>query len=605
MAAPVASAAPSAPPEIPHRRAVAGWALMLFVFALAPRLIGLGWALPDASRHYSYHPDEVVLLAAIDRIRFSELRLSPKFFNYGSLYLYLSRAAIDLAAAADWAHLPPAQPTKHPMALWVGDFARLHLIGRLVAALLGALTAMVTYGLGRRLFGETAGRIAGLFMAAAPLHLVHSHFLAVDVPATFWVAAALWAAAWAYDAPARPRWLLAGLMAGFAGGTKYNTGLVGLAAAAALFLVARRTPRERRRDAALDGGVYLFLGTALGFLFATPGVLFDNATFRAALAFERNHMAQGHELVFVNTAPGWVYHITESLAGGLGWPATLLCLAGVGWALGRRRAADLILLAYFVPYYLLIGAFQVKFARYMIPLLPVLAVWAGRLLAELVRGPAPDMGSAEAGGPPPLRAAVGSWRRVAAIAGGAALAWMILFAAALEWLLVTPDSRTEAAAWVAARPPGGSLALLRPPWYYTPPFSPGIGCVKQMQSFCLPDLPTRIHLVAPPETAAYLDPARLRAERPELVVVNEFEYADPLRLARSGGPRSEMAELWDDLRQNYTEVAVFRHRPRLGPLSWFARSTPPHDLLYIMPTTRVFQRQAPDARRQTSGRAGQ
>jgi hypothetical protein len=597
MAAPVASAAPSAPPEIPQRRAVAGWALLLFVVALAPRLVGLGWALPDASRYYSYHPDEVVLLAAIDRIQFSELRLSPKFFNYGSLYLYLCRAAIDLAAAAGWAHLPPAHPTEHPMALWVGDFARLHLIGRLVAALLGSLTAVVTYGLGRRLFGETAGRIAGLFMAAAPLHLVHSHFLAVDVPATFWVAAALWASAWACEAPSRPRWLLAGLMAGFAGGTKYNTGLVALAAAAALFLVVRRTPPERRRDAALDGGVYLFLGTALGFLLATPGVLFDNASFRAALAFERKHMAQGHELVFVNTAPGWVYHITESLAGGLGWPATLLCLAGVGWAVWRRRAADLMLLAYFVPYYLLIGAFQVKFARYMLPLFPVLAVWAGRLLAELVRGPTADARSGEEASLPPTGAEGGSWRRVAAIAGGTALAWMILYAVALEGLLVTPDSRTEAASWVAARPPGGSLALLRPPWYYTPPLSPGIGCVKQMRSFCLPDLPTRIHLVAPPESASYLDLARLQAERPEFVVVNEFEYADPLRLARTGGPRTEMAELWDDLRQNYTEVAVFRHRPRLGPLSWFARSTPPHDLLYLMPTTRVFERQAPGVRR--------
>jgi hypothetical protein len=304
-------------------------------------------------------------------------------------------------------------------------------------------------------------------------------------------------------------------------------------------------------------------------------------------------MAQGHELLFINTAPGWIYHITESLGGGLGWPATLLCLAGVGWALWRRRAGDLILLAYFLPYYLLIGAFQVKFARYMIPLLPVFAVWVGGLLAEVARRPRPAAGPEGEGAQPQLGTAGGSARRVIAIAGVGALVWTALYAAALEWLLVTPDSRTEAAAWVAGRPAGVSLALLRPPWYYTPPLSPGIGCVKPpMRYFCLPDMPTRVRLVAPPEMAANLEPARLRAERPELVVVNEFEYTDPLRLARSGGPRTEMAELWDELRQNYTEVAVFRHRPRLGPLAWFTRSTPPHDLLYIMPATRVFQRRA-------------
>jgi hypothetical protein len=422
-------------------------------------------------------------------------------------------------------------------------------------------------------------------MAVAPLHLVHSHFLAVDVPATFWAAAALWAAAWSHDAPARPRWLLAGLLAGFAAGTKYNTGLVALAAVAALVLVVRRAPAGRRRDQALDGGVYLFLGVVLGFLFATPGVVIDTARFRTALAFERAHMAQGHELVFVNTAPGWVHHVTESLGGGLGWPATLLCLAAIGWALYRRREADLILLAFFLPYYLLIGAVQVKFARYMLPVLPVLAVWAGRLLNDV------------------FCAERSKGRLAILLAGVTTLVSMVLYAVALEMLLVRPDSRTEAAAWVAGQRPGVSLALLRPPWYYTPPLSPGIGCVKQMRSFCLPDMPAGIRLVAPPETAAYLEPARLRAERPELVMVNEFEYADPLRLARAGGPRTEMAELWDDLRQNYTEVAVFRHRPQLGPLTWFARSTPPHDLLYIMPTTRIFERQTPGGRHGQTGGA--
>jgi 4-amino-4-deoxy-L-arabinose transferase-like glycosyltransferase len=576
----------------PPRRLVVGWALLLFVIALAPRLIGLGWALPDASRYYSYHPDEAVLLWAIHQVRFRDLQLSPHFFNYGSLYLYLCRGALDLAATVGWVNLPPARPAALPMGTWVGDFARMHVIGRLVAALLGALTAVVTYGLGRRLFGEGAGRIAGLFMALAPLHLVHSHFLAVDVPATFWVTAALWAAARAWEAPARPRWLLAGVLAGFAAGTKYNAGLVALAAAAALVMAVRRAPAGRRRDAALDGGVYLFLGVVIGFLVATPGVLIDTVLFRYALAFERAHMAQGHDLVFVNTAPGWIYHVTESLGGGLGWPATLLCLAGFGWALYRRRGGDLLLLAYFVPYYLLIGSFQVKFARYVIPLLPVLAVWAGRLLSEA--GPAwrsgirTDPEDVQAHG----RAARPRWRLLAGVAGAAALVAMALYAGALEALLVTPDTRTEAAAWVADRRPGVTVGLLRPPWYYTPPLSPGIGCVKQMRNFCAPDLPADRRVVAPPESASFLSLARLRAERPALVVVNEFEYSDPLRLARAGGPRTEMAELWGELRQNYTEVAVFRHRPRLGAMTWFARSAPPHDLLYIMPTTRVFERQA-------------
>jgi 4-amino-4-deoxy-L-arabinose transferase-like glycosyltransferase len=617
---------------------------LLLVLALTPRLIGLTWGLPDRSRYYSYHPDEPVLLWAIHQIRFAEGQLSPRFFNYGSLYLYLCRAAFDVADSAGWVEsrhgtLALRQPlplTPDEMAVWVDEFARLHWIGRLIAALMGALTAVATYALGRRLYSELAGRIAGVFMAVAPLHLVHSHFLAVDVPATSWVAVGLCVAAAALDRPRRPVWFLAGVLSGFAAGTKYNAGLVGLAALAALVLAVRRAPREKRRDQALDGGVYLVLGAALGFLISTPGVLIDTPKFRYDLAYERRHMAEGHGLVFLDTPPGWIYHLTSSLGGGLGWPATLLCLAGTGLALRRRSDADVVLLAFAVPYYLLIGAFQVKFARYTLPLYPVFAVWVGRVVEELAaassRGvPATGQGPATVQAPatiqapatevaattaqsPPSRAEdgvrAGGLRAVPAVTSVAgfgsrrafgpalctaailALAWTALYAVALLGVLVSRDSRTDAATWVRKGPALDSVGLLQPPWFYTPPLSPAIGCVNLpanfMARFCRADRPPHLRVVAP-SSAALLTTEELRTGAPEVVVVNEFEYGDALRLAEGGTP-NEMAELWSQLRQNYREAVVLEHRPRLGPLTFFARSMPPHDLLYIMPTTRIFER---------------
>jgi integrase/recombinase XerD len=576
--------------RLPHRAGAGGdrsprpfdtraafWSLCLFLLALTPRLIGLGWSLPDATRYASYHPDEPVLLQAIRQIRFADLQLSPRFYNYGSLYLYMCRAVIDGAVAVGRvAPLPTGPLDGAAMARWVADFARLHLLGRGVAALLGALTAVVLYRLGRRLYGEAAGRIAGLFMALAPLHLVHSHFLAVDVPATFWVAAALWGAVAALDAPSRPRWLLAGALAGFAAGTKYNCGRVALSAAAALWIAVRRAAPGRRRDTALDGGVYLFLGVALGFLTATPGPLIHSAKFFQDLAYESRHMREGHELVFVRTAPGWIHHVTDSLGGGLGWPATLLCLVGAAWAAWRRRPEDVLLAAYALPYYLFIGAFQVKFARYVIPLLPVLALWAGRAVAEWSSAPSAQRRFFE-----PL----------ARLLAGAALLWTAFYGAALLRLLVTPDSRTRAAEWLRARAaPGVTVALLRPPWYYTPPLAPEMSCVKVMSAFCLPGLPRQVRLIAPPEGSAYLSPDRLHEERPRYVVVNEFEDTDALRLRPFGEAPQEMTELWEELRQNYTLTQVFAHRPRFGPFTWFGRGAPPHDLLYIMPTTRIYER---------------
>jgi hypothetical protein len=617
---------PEARPRGPRRLPTAVVGLLIFLLALVPRLVGLGWGLPDRSRYYSYHPDEPVLLWAIHQVRFSEGQLSPRFYNYGSLYIYLCRALFDAAEGVGWVEtrpvslaLPRPQPlTPDEMGRWVDDFARLHWLGRLIAAVLGALTAVAVYALGRRLYSESAGRVAGVFMAIAPLHLVHSHFLAVDVPATFWVALSLWAAAVALDRPRRPLWFLAGALAGLAAGTKYNTGLVALSALAALAIAVRRSPPEKRRDQALDGGVYLLLAVAIGFLFATPGVLIDTPQFRRDFDYERWHVGQGHGLVFIETAPGWIYHVTSSLAGGLGWPATLLCLAGVGLAIRRRRAADLLLLAYLVPYYLLMGAVQVKFARYMLPLFPVLAVWVGRMVVELwtirlaVVGepatevapgtaesrPAPTGGGVREGGLPAVPAATsvagspdaGPVSGVFRAAMLLTLAWTALYSVALLGVLVSPDSRTRAAGLVPFKDDGtdAPVALLQPPWFYTAPFSPAIGCTNLMARFCRPDRP-RFRLIAPSPGSGSLTWQRLQADVPQYVVVNEFEYGDALRLAAAGTP-NEMAELWTRLRQNYREWLVLEHRPRVGPLVWFSRSLPPHDLLYIMPTTRVFTR---------------
>ena len=60
-----------------------------------------------------------------------------------------------------------------------------------------------------------------------PLHAQHSHWLTVDVPATFWgTLSLLWSARLATGDPKPLRAaLLAGLFAGLAAATKYNLAL--------------------------------------------------------------------------------------------------------------------------------------------------------------------------------------------------------------------------------------------------------------------------------------------------------------------------------------------------------------------------------------------
>ena len=64
-------------------------------------------------------------------------------------------------------------------------------VGRLLTALLGALTVWAIVVLGTHLFGRTAGWFAGATYAIMPAAVVHAHYATVDVPATFFVTVAL------------------------------------------------------------------------------------------------------------------------------------------------------------------------------------------------------------------------------------------------------------------------------------------------------------------------------------------------------------------------------------------------------------------------------
>ena len=79
-------------------------------------------------------------------------------------------------------------------AVWYPQWAKMYLIGRCLTVGMGVGTVWAVYAIGRRLWGRRAGLLAALTLAITPLHAQHSHFLTVDVPATFWaMLSLLWA----------------------------------------------------------------------------------------------------------------------------------------------------------------------------------------------------------------------------------------------------------------------------------------------------------------------------------------------------------------------------------------------------------------------------
>ena len=534
----------------------------ILLLAIALRAWGLTWGLPSATHYFSYHPDESrVLEASSVTMNVFAGRLLPHFYNYGSLQLYLVCFANTLAALFGGLEIVPKD-----FAVWYPQWAKMYLIGRWLTVGMGVGTVWAVFAIGKRLWGRRAGLLAALTLAIMPLHAQHSHFLTVDVPATFWaMLSLLWAVRLATGEP-KP-WkaaLWAGVFAGFAAATKYNLALIILPLMAACFLTRHKS-----------GAAISLAAFALAFLVACPGAVLESAAFLRDIRFEAVHMQNTDDPTFRATGNGFVYQIARNLEAGLGLPLLLLTLVSVGYAVYKRERGDGLLAAFALPYYILIGLAAVKYARYDIPLLPILALWNGRLLADISR----------------ISRAHIRWPVLSASV--AILLLTLIYARLLILPMTQPDPRDaglQKIRLLAGRDnPGVGFAVQ--PWFGTVPMNP---------YFSMPEPGGWRKAISPEDAASIMyagkdwDPDPLKSQGPAFVVLSEYDYTDALRLKDPA-----VGRYLSLLQQNYqecdgTEWVTIDAVCILGNLSTSVGGMPshglPHDMLYTNPYIIIYQR---------------
>jgi hypothetical protein len=356
-----------------------------------------------------------------------------------------------------------------------------------------------------------------------------------------------------------------------AAATKYNAAVIVLAGAAAWWL----TRKEKNPPSGGRGLALLLVGALLGFLVGCPGALLNPAALLRDVRFEAGHVRAGHDLVFAHTPPALWYHAAFNLRWGLGLPLLFLCMGALALALWRRRPADVLLLAYLVPYYALIGFAQVKFARYTLPLFPPLLLLAGAWL-----------GSAG-----PTRAG-----RMLRGLGGIAAGYALLFSIALDRTMTLPDTR-DAAANFLRQSGAASVGFAVGPWFYAPTLHPALASFNPLAAKRAAATSTSAPRLIPAE-GEWNDAQLNGPSAPNAVALSEFEYADALR-ARDPAALAYL----QTLRVLYPSMRVFTRPVQFPGLPAFTRLTPadpafsdlptqrlPHDMTYTNPTTVVFTR---------------
>ena len=403
------------------------------MLAAAVRLWGIDFGLAQPFAR----PDEETVVGVATAFFTGDLH--PHFFNYPTLYMYtlaaLFGAYFMVGRTFGW-----FRSSHQFVTFTVTNAATFRLMARVASATAGVATVGVVYTAGQRLFGRTTALIAALFLAVSPLHARDSHFGVTDVTATFLVMVSFVLVLRLAETGTVRDLVLSGVTAGLAASTKYNAGLI---VVPALWVILGPIS-GRRLDWAVRGRRLALYGvcTAAAFVAASPYVLLDWPAFLRGIRIEAGHLQAGHGVIL---GRGWVVHVTSSLRHGLGiWPLAL----GVGGfvLLIRKNWTSGILLASFpVTYYLLIGAGQTVFARYILPVVPFLCLSGAAMLDWIAERTTAWVG----------RPALKMW--AAAVLLAVVLGPSFLRTVRIDSVLASPDSRVLASEWIQAAFPGGAL----------------------------------------------------------------------------------------------------------------------------------------------------
>jgi hypothetical protein len=545
--------------------------VVAFLLALALRIAGMGWGLPTESRHQSLHPDEFLIAAyATEQPYFR-----PNFYNYGTLYLTLLKVASDAGIGYGWV------PSGSNAESWQ-TLRGVNLTGRWLSAVASALTVAIVVLLLLSSTNVLGALIGGLSLLIAPGHVVHSRFQTADILAVLLIALAAYGTFRCASESAQSRlsiWAWTGVAAGLAAGTKYTGALLLLP----LLFIALKSASEVRW-ARLSAVIGCF---ALGFILATPGVLLEFDSFKRDFLYEIAHTAEGHGLVFANTPSGFVYHVL-TLVTAFGIVAFIAGVAGLLWATIRSEPWAVPFLLFVVAYYIVIGRAEVKFVRYVLPLLPFLAVGVGYLVARLH--------------------GMSTWQKV--------LNAVIVFAIGisvraqtgvvpLTALMRGEDPRDSAARWLRAVAPDATVGFVTVPWFYSPPLFPDSGLLgADNRLLAMSEFDPSL-VVAAMVTGARIEwnPALVELVKPEYIVFSSFEFIDH---DRSGS--ADLARWFESAANEYRLEAVawggeVRVANAVGSDGKFDRDMIRgivterfpllHDMMYIQPTICILKRRSP------------
>ncbi len=285
-------------------------------------------------------------------------------YEYGGVYFYVLAFAFILMIFRSISHF------------WyrnIGDIpeSAYYTAGRMTTAFFSLAIVACTYGTARKYFGKIPAIAASLILTFSALSFTVAHEVRLDFALALWILLAHLFFLRILDEPSSLNYTLAGIFCGLAIGTKYTVLTIFIP-----FLIAHALSKKEKW---LDWNLLLglFCGVAVYILTNLSALIHLNSfLIRLTIAVYHNLNPQ-HWSHASNRPLEYTYILITEGIGLFGLFAALVTLPRIFLRPGPISNRLLLLWTFPLLHLLFLGAYPSGFSRYIIPVLPLLAILAG------------------------------------------------------------------------------------------------------------------------------------------------------------------------------------------------------------------------------------
>lgn len=366
--------------------------LLILLVGLILRLWNIDFGLP-----YMLHPDEGyevrrALQLGTGSFDFSRIGKGGYFYvlfvEYGFLFAYAYLTGM-VSNAQEFGVLYLTDPTAF------------YLVGRITTALVGTATIYFLYKLICRVSTKEVALAGATLLCVNSLHVEHSHYIAVDVPLTFWIVVSFYLFTFLPEKQTLKLYCLIGFSVACASMTKMP-GILLLLPLLLFQLSTLRNSGKNLLEVIFNGRfIACCLIFLLVFVIGNPGVivqyekflaffsgfLADDSSVQVAQDVSDAVIIQSDEEMNASGPIGHFAFYAQALFGSLSPVVAVFSVLGVVLALLQRSVPFLIFAVYAGAFFVALGVSSFEglvYQRYLLPLIPFILAFCAHGIGYLI-----------------------------------------------------------------------------------------------------------------------------------------------------------------------------------------------------------------------------